>query len=195
MLVAGIVGYRAHDYRQNDPAVSSTDDPWDLDYFTRPESFSEIEATRSDLEGLAVRYRTEARTRFLISPNQARPVLERQTTIIAELERGLEEFKDTPGESYLAQDLLLLLKRTGDYNRWLNVYLDLLYRRPTEEVIGLFAREARELGSATGRAAEVELALKHVLEIPLDFPAKRQLQVPVAHASSFSRRHPLAATL
>lgn len=186
LILAGSVGYRVHDYRTQLNSVSAVGSSWDLDYFTRPGSFSEVEATRADLEGLASRYRAEIRTRFLYTPDAVRPVAQRRTSVIAELEQGAKEFHNAPGESFLVQDLLLLLKQAGSYDRWLDVYLDLLYRRPTEEVIALFVHEAQELGSATGRAAEVESALRHLLEIPIDSPTKRQLQDGALHGTSLS---------
>lgn len=195
MVLAGIVGYRIHDYRRETSSAMAIGGSWDLDYFTRPGSFSEVEATRADLEGLAYRYRSEIRTRFLYTPETVRPVAQRRSSVIAELEQGAKEFRDAPGESFLVQDLLLLLKQSGDYNRWLNVYLDLLYRRPTEEVLGLFAKEAQQLGSATGRTAEVESALRHLLEIPIESPAKRHLQDRSFHVTSLSADPLRAAAL
>lgn len=195
VALAGIAGYRIHEYRGSAQAVSGAGSAWDIDYFTRPDSFSEVEATRAEMEGLAYRYRTEVRTRFLYPTDAVIPATERRSTIIAELERALVEFRDAPGEPFIAQDLLLLLKRSGSYDRWLNVYLDLLYRRPTVDLIALFAPEASELGSATGRAEEVSSALRHVMEIPIDFPAKRQLQNPALHVTSVPHRSGSDATL
>ena len=187
MAIAGFVGYRVHDYRRTAQTVSAVTAAWDLDYFVRPESFSEVEATRAELEGLAFRYRTEVRTRFLSETDSVVPAVERRSIIIRELEAALEEFRNAPGEPYIAQDLLLLLKRAGHYDRWLNVYLDLLYRRPTEEVIALFAPEAQDLGSATGRAAEVNAALRHVMEIPIPFPAKNRLTFRELHVTALKK--------
>lgn len=195
MVLAGIAGYRLHDYQRNSNSVTKIGAPWDLDYFTHPESFSEIEASRTDMEGLAARYRTEIRTRYLYAADSAQPVARRRSSVIAELERGVEEFRNTPGEPLVLQDLLLLLKQAGEYDRWLTVYLDMLYRRPTEEIIGILAREAQELGTAVGRAAEVDAALRHVLEIPREFPSKQHLRGRPFHVTSLPSVSLTQATL
>ncbi len=184
MVLAGIAGYRVHDYQRNSNSVTQVGARWDLDLFTRPESFSEIEASRTDMEGLASRYRAEIRTRYLYAADRTQPAARRRSSVIAELERGVEEFRNTPGESLVLQDLLLLLRQAGEYDRWLNVYLEMLYRRPTEEMIGILAREAQELGTAVGRAAEVDAALRHVLEIPREFPSKQHLRDRPFHVTA-----------
>ncbi|MBL9176279.1 MAG: hypothetical protein JNL10_22240 [Verrucomicrobiales bacterium] len=195
VLLAALAGYRLHDLRLTARAGSATEARWDLDYFVRPSSFSEVEATRAELEGLAYRYRTEVRTRYLATPNPAVPDTGTRAAIIRDLETALSEFRNAPGEAYIAQDLLILLKRSGDYGRWLDLYLDLLYRRPTEDVISLFATEARTLAAATGRQAEVEAALRHVMEIPVEFSAKGHLQTADVHGSALPSHAPGKPTL
>lgn len=184
VLVAALAGYHLHDLRVTARAGSTTDARWDLDYFVRPSSFSEVEATRAELEGLAYRYRTEIRTRYLGAPTTAASDAKTRASLIRDLETALSEFRNAPGEAYIAQDLLILLKRSGDYSRWLDLYLDLLYRRPTEDVISLFASDARTLAAATGRQVEVEAALHHVTEIPIEFSAKGHLQTADVHGSA-----------
>lgn len=191
VLLAALAGYRVHDLRLTAGAGSATEARWDLDYFVRPSSFSEVEATRAELEGLAYRYRTEIRTRYLGTPTVAGSDTKLRDSIIHDLETALSEFRNAPGEAYIAQDLLILLKRSGDYGRWLDLYLDLLYRRPTEDVISLFATEARTLALATGRQEEVETALRHVTEIPVEFSAKGHLQTADVHGSALPS-HPSA---
>jgi hypothetical protein len=195
VLLAALAGYRVHDLRLTASAGSATEARWDLDYFVRPSSFSEVEATRAELEGLAYRYRTEIRTRYLGTPTPAASETRRRDSIIHDLETALSEFRNAPGEAYIAQDLLILLKRSGDYGRWLDLYLDLLYRRPTEDVISLFATEARTLAAATGRQVEVEAALRHVTEIPVEFSAKGHLQTADVHGSALPSHAPAKPTL
>ncbi|MCW5559780.1 MAG: hypothetical protein KIT22_18340, partial [Verrucomicrobiae bacterium] len=83
---------------------------------------------------------------------------------------------------------LLLLKKSGDCRRWLEVYLDVAYRRPTEELVGLCAHDALVMAVAAGRLSEVTAAFRHVLEIPLEFPAKHRLELPVATVSDSTNR-------
>lgn len=190
VLVAALAGYHLHDLRLPTRAGSATDARWDLDYFVRTSSFSEVEATRAELEGLANRYRTEIRTRYLDVPTTSASGAKTRASLIRDLETALSEFRNAPGEATIAQDLLILLKRSGDYGRWLDLYLDLLYRRPTEDVIALFASEARTLASATRRQAEVEAALRHVTEIPVEFSPKGHLQTADVHGSALPAQAP-----
>lgn len=77
------------------------------------------------------------------------------TGLVQEFEERIREFQGTGEEPLLVRGLLLLLASDGAYERWLEVYLDFLYRRPTEELVGRLAREALTAGRATGRLAEV----------------------------------------
>lgn len=180
VIAAGALGLHLRDWSVAQTHAGSSSTLPDLDYFVRPRSFSEIETTRAELEGLALRFRTETRARHLglTGKNPG----ERQT-VIAELERGIAEFKETPEEFYLVQDLLLLLRAEGQNDRWLDVYLEVLYRRPTQDLLATFLDTAQRLAQATGRESEVESGFRHLLQIPLDFPAKRLLQESHAHAA------------
>ncbi|MBN8247644.1 MAG: hypothetical protein J0L84_09395 [Verrucomicrobia bacterium] len=188
LVVGGMAGYWVRDYRTLTAKASGSMTAWGLDDFVRPRSFSPVEASRAELEGLAQLYRAEARTRLLKAEAGVLPAMARRSETIADLERGWEAFRDTSGEAVLVQDLLLLLKKSGDHSRWLGVYLDVAYRRPTEELIGLFADDALEIAGASGRLPEVTAALRHVLEIPIEFPGKRRLEAPVATVSHSDSR-------
>jgi len=183
LILGAMGGYWIHDYRAVTIRSSGSMTVWGLDDFVRPRSFSPVEATRAELEGLAQLYRAETRTRLLNADASPVSAAARRTEAIARLESGLRAFRDTPGEPVVVQDLLLLLKKSGDHGRWLDVYLDFVYRCPTEELIGLFASDALEVAGGAGRTAEVTAALRHVMEIPLEFPGKHRLQAPVATVS------------
>ena len=190
VVAAGTLGLQLRDGSFSQTRAGKTSTLPDLDFFVRPRSFSEIETTRAELEGLALRFRTETRARHL-SLNQKNPA-ERQT-VIAELERGIAEFKETPEELFLVQDLLLLLRAEGQNDRWLDVYLDILYRRPTQDLLATFLDTAQRLAQETGRESEVDSGFRHLLQIPLDFPAKRLLQDLHAHAALQPNRPPATA--
>lgn len=183
LALGGMAGHWLRDFRTLTAQASGSMTAWGLDDFVRPRSFSPVEASRAELEGLAQLYRAEARTRLLHADSGGLPAGVRRSETIEDLERGRQAFRDTPGEAVLVQDLLLLLKKSGNHDRWLGVYLDMAYRRPTEELIGLFADDALEIASAVGRLPEVTAALRHVLEIPIEFPGKRRLEAPVAAVS------------
>lgn len=185
VLAAGALGLHLRDWTLSQTHAGNSSTLPDLDYFVRPRSFSEIETTRAELEGLALRFRTETRARHLGLTGKS--PAERQT-VIAELERGIAEFKETPEEFYLVQDLLLLLRAEGQNDRWLDVYLEVLYRRPTQDLLATFLDTAQRLAQTTGRESEVQSGFQHLLQIPLDFPAKRLLQEIHAHAALQSHR-------
>jgi hypothetical protein len=159
-----------------------------LEYFLTPRSFSEIESARALLDALAARYVTgvdahrvqaaraaRARTRDPISSSPALDAIQL-------LDEGIEQFKDTEQEFLLVQRLLRVLKQEKFHDRWLEVYLDTLYRRPTEELVGLFARDAVVVGNAAGRLEDVRAGFRHVCETPLDFAAKRLVQAAARDA-------------
>jgi hypothetical protein len=185
VIAAGTLGLYLRDWTASPTHSGNPSSLPDLDFFVRPRSFSEIETTRAELEGLALRFRTETRARHLSLTGKS--PAERQT-VIAELERGIAEFKETPEEFYLVQDLLLLLRSQGQNDRWLDVYLDILYRRPTQDLLATFLDTAQRLARETGRESEVDSGFRHLLQIPLDFPAKRLLQETHAHAALNSSR-------
>ncbi len=182
-LLAAGSGFLLRDLPGRLPQAAAHSSLPDLDLYVQPRSFSEIEVTRAELTGLALRFRTEARMKQLERTGQQPPGAAQRQAAIAELERGIAEFKDTPEELYLVSDLLLLLRADGQSDRWLDVYLEVLYRRPTQEVLAALVPAARRMAQQARRDAEVEVAINHVLTIPLDFPAKRLLQEYSAHVA------------
>ncbi|MBN9692033.1 MAG: hypothetical protein J0M24_17460 [Verrucomicrobia bacterium] len=187
VIAAGALGLQLRDWTFSTARAGKATVLPDLDFFVRPRSFSEIETTRAELEGLALRFRTETRARHL-GLDRKNPA--DRHTVIAELERGIAEFKETPEELFLVQDLLLLLRAEGQNDRWLDVYLDILYRRPTQDLLATFLDTAQRLAQATSRESEVESGFRHLLQIPFDFPAKRLLQDLHAHAALQPNRTP-----
>lgn len=83
----------------------------------------------------------------------------------------------------LTEDLLRMLRGSGAYDRWLNVYLSIVYAHPTNDLVAAYSRTAVEFAAHVGRQAEVFHALSHVKDIPLDFNGKSQLQgIAVEHS-------------
>jgi len=95
---------------------------------------------------------------------------------IEELERGMQDFQGTGQEFIVAKDLFLALRKSGRYHRWLEGYLEVLYKHPTQPLIGLLASDAILAAKATGREQTLFEGFRHLLDIPLDFDAKRQVQ-------------------
>ena len=150
-----------HDLRLTAGAGSATEARWDLDYFVRPSSFSEVEATRAELEGLAYRYRTEIRTRYLGTPTVAAPTKASRLHHPRPEKTALSEFRNAPGEAYIAQDLPILLKRSGTTAAGsTSIWICCTGGRPRTSFPSSPPR-ARTLALATGRQEEVETALRH----------------------------------
>lgn len=179
LLAAAGTGYVTRGVQQQAITRLGIEDLPAAEFFSESRSFSEVENVRARLEGLAGRALAEARLRRSLG---LRPVklasrsTEAGATAITELERGLLEFRGTGHELLFVHELLLLLRIEGRHDRWLELYLDTLYRNPTHELIGVFAHDAVELSRKTGREPEVREAFRHVLDIPLEFTARSRVQ-------------------
>ncbi len=159
-----------------------------LEYFASAKSFSEVEQARAQLQALSSRYLFAVQVRQAVASRgsdaskvggvSAGAVGVSQT--VQELEEAIREFRGTGEEPGLTDGLLICLASERSYERWIDVYLDLLYRRPTEEVVGVLANAAVTAGQATGRLEEVLDGFRHVSSIPFDFEAKRRVQSALA---------------
>lgn len=159
-----------------------------LEYFASAKSFSEVEQARTQLQALSRRYlfAVQVRQGELLRASRASggsgmsaaAARDRQT--VQELEAAIQEFRGTGEEPGLTHGLLICLAGERDYERWIDLYLDLLYRCPTEEVVGVLANAAVTAGQATGRLDEVLDGFRHVSSIPFDFEAKRRVQTALA---------------
>lgn len=92
------------------------------------------------------------------------------------LDEVIPEFRGTGAELQLLQPLLYALKQESLYDRWLDVYLDALYRHPTHEMVGDLAEEAAAISRAVSRENEVATGFRYVSGVPLNFLAKSQLE-------------------
>jgi len=157
-----------------------------LEYFITEDSFSEIENTRAKLSALGCQYLTEVRMRHHASALQggglartANPAYVSDVGhALVELEQGIEQFKGTEPELSLVQELLYLLKREQQQERWLDVYRRVLYEHPTAPVVRANLRFAQEMSARAGRQAEIAAACDFLGRIPIDFPAKHQIPAP-----------------
>jgi hypothetical protein len=152
-------------------------------YVAKP-SFSEVRNARAALEELGARYLMAVRicrhmdTRGstagdTVSDARLEPHL---AGAIEELEQGMQDFRGTGEEFIVARELLQTLKKSKRYGRWLEVYLDMLYRYPTQPLIGDLAGDGIVVAKAAGREEVLAAAFKHLTAIPLAFNAKEQVQ-------------------
>lgn len=140
------------------------------EYFSHPRSFSELENAKADLDATALRVLFELRMRR-VATQRSMPVegsapdaeLER---IVELLEQSAADLRGTEWELFVIRDLLVALKQAGHRQRWLDLYLDTLYRLPTSEVPSVFAAEALAMARALGRDEEVIRALHFILANP-----------------------------
>ena len=181
-LMAGCGGYYVRMLCAEPTRYVSTKDWASLDYFFSAQSFSEIETARALLDALAARYLVGVDTQRALGIQAVRtgtggpPQQLNLAETIRLLEEGIESFKGTEQEFHLTERLLLALEKEGSSNRWLDVYLDALYRHPTAGLVGEYARAAVSTGQATGRLEQVRKAFRHVCETPFDFAGKRDVQ-------------------
>jgi hypothetical protein len=155
-----------------------------LEYFFGTQSFSEVANAKAAFEALAKRWLTELRERRYAarlltwsdkSPKR-HPSDECQVACaIHDLGRGIDEFQGTDHELAFVQDLLILLKSQGLYDRWLDLYFRLLYQHPTEDLVSVLAPDALAIACTADREQEMLNAFKHVTENPLVFGAKGQI--------------------
>jgi len=179
LLAAAGTGYVTRGVQQQAITRLGIEELPAAEFFSDPRSFSEVENIRSRLEGLAGRALAEARLRRsgTVRPvNLAARNAGQDSPALAELGRNLAEFRGTGQEFLFIHELLLLLRIEGLHDRWLELYLDTLYRNPTHELIGVFAHDAVELSRKAGREPEVREAFRHLLDIPLEFTARSRVQ-------------------
>lgn len=148
-------------------------------------SFSEVENVRVTLASLADQYMADAYLEPRIRLQRSRSTdgacqAERATRVlpgyIERLESGLVEFQGTDQELRMTEKLLAVLKEAKIYDRWLDIYLDALYRHPTEPVIGRRAGDAVRIGNSLGQQMAVRRAFSLVRSIPLEFEARTQVE-------------------
>ncbi len=191
LILTATAGAAAFGLRGLAPArtlTSPLDEVPPLEYFASAKSFSEVEPARARLQALSRRYLYAVQVRQAVALRghrasevggvSAGAACVSQT--VQELEEATRGFRGTGEEPVLTHGLLICLASEHRYERWIDVYLDLLYRHPTEEVVGVLANAAVTAGRATGRLEEVLDGFRHVSSIPFDFEAKHRVQAALA---------------
>ena len=182
-MTAGAIGYCIRG-QPRDPAMLLPSEVPFLHAYVAKRSFSEIRNAKADLEELGARYvmavaiRRQIDTRWsaaggTVPDSHVEPHL---AGAIEELEQGMQEFRGTGQEFILARELLKALKKSRKYDRWLEVYLDILYEHPTQPLIGCLASDAIVAAKATGSEDVLVAGFEHLTAIPLEFEAKEQVQ-------------------
>lgn len=180
----GSVGFALRGLAPLSTMVSLQRDVPRLEYFASAQSFSEVEQVRAQLEALSRRHLYMLQVRQVEALQGARAggtggkATGRDAVgqVVQELGQAIQEFQGTGEEAKLTNGLLILLASEGSYGRWLDVYLDLLYRRPTEDVVGRLTETAVVAGRETDRLDEVLRGFRHLAQIPMDFEGRRRAE-------------------
>lgn len=193
--VSGWVGYYLGAMRNPGAMRLAGDSGVALDYLVSTKSFSEVEQARAVLDALAGQYAQSAE-RLIVQEhlsqqfdyrvrmsNPERPTV----AAIHLLDEALPEFRGTEAELRLLKPLLIALKREKLYDRWLDAYLDALYRHPTHEMMSTLAAEALGIGQTVGREQELTAGLRYVSDFPFHFPAKSKIEHTLMSALARTR--------
>jgi len=193
--LTGWTGYYVGVMRESGATYMSRDAMAGLEYHGSAKSFSEVEHARAALDALAARYVEQAQgliTGQIMSRNPSfgirqssseRPMI----AAIQMLDEVMPEFQGTGAELQLLQPLLFALKQERFYDRWLDVYLDALYRHPKDEMLSSLAEEAVIISEAVGRERELTTGLRYVSGIPLNFLAKSRIENSLVRATTRSK--------
>jgi hypothetical protein len=189
--VTGWIGYYVGVMRESSDTPMPKATTVALDYLVSAKSFSEVEHARAVLDALAMRYAQNAE-RLIVQeymsrhPNYGVRLSNSERPTVAAinlLEEALPEFRGTRAELQLLQPLLYALKHEKSYDRWLDVYLDALYRHPTQEMVSSLADEAVVISQAVGRERELTAGFKYVSGSPLNLPTRSRIAYSLVHAS------------
>jgi hypothetical protein len=183
--VTGLAGFYAGAMRETGTTRLPRGAMLALDYLASAESFSEVEAARATLEGLAARYAENAQSLIAeeIMSRSASSEIRRSTAerpmvaAINLLDEVMPEFQGTGVELQLLPPLLYALKQERRYDRWLDVYLDALYRHPTASLVSDLTEEAVVISQTVSREDELSTALRHLSDIPLNSLDKSRIEL------------------
>jgi len=167
------------------------------DYLASARSFSEVEQARAVVAGLGARYVENAQALIAQEFMSRNPNFDRKApssgqsmlAAIKLLDEAIPQFKGTEVEMQLRQTLLFALRHQEQYDRWLDVYLDALYRHPTHELVSAHAVEAARISERMGRDREFAAALRYLDGLPPDFPAASRIEQSLICARAGNHAH------
>ena len=188
--LAAIAGYYTGALRPATASYSSADTRLSVDDLYAPQSFSEIENAKALLTALSHQVvtgiqaeRVANHAQAALSSRTGNPVVEPYTlAVIKKFEQSVIEFEGTEQKLYLVQPFLAVLKTAKLYDRWIEVYLNALYRHPTHAMVGRLAAEALVVSKEVGRQGEVLNAFEHVSRIPMKFGMQAQIRTELVRA-------------
>ncbi|MCP5520934.1 MAG: hypothetical protein H7A46_05245 [Verrucomicrobiales bacterium] len=186
LALAGIAGLAFTKQARDRELKSALDEVPPLESFAATRSFSEIDQIKTRLRAVALQRAYLLRLRQLEAQSQragaglAGSLVACQAgspvAVLEEIDEAIAEFRGTSEEPLIVAQRLVVLAASQSHNLWLDTYLDLLYRHPTDELVASFSNDAVKAGEATGRGPEVLQAMQHLYEIPLDLPGKTGIE-------------------
>lgn len=148
-----------------------------LEYFSDTVTFSEVENARSTIEAEGRRFLMDIRSQY--SGAIATGAVARQPALvnwIGTIEERLGEFGGTPQGDLIEEELLLVLGLAGDFDRWVDRYLRILYETPSKPAVVRRIPEAVRFAKLAGRESELAGAWGHLLASPGAFTGKEELR-------------------
>ncbi len=145
-----------------------------VEEFLSWDSFSEVDQTRALLRALCLRSIAEIRVRYLdrrgTTPMETaehqRRVQEGLTAAIRETRDQIAVFEGSAEEWVLHGELLRLLQRGERHAEWLDAFIDLVLRNPTDSQIESMEPRAWELARRLGRTEELQPVLAYWNHMP-----------------------------
>ena len=197
-FMAGGFGYYLRAFAERTVSTLATQEIPAVGYFVSTQSFSEIAEAKALLEASAQQIIQELRERpgagvlrVNTRANSRSDGIDLPfTRAVRDLESRIEEFKGTAQELDLSQEMLWLLWRESQYDRFVEVYLNALYQHPTAGLVGRFAGKALHSSQLVGREKDMMKAFQQVTSIPLDFEPKRQVMAAVEATSLVAQSSP-----
>ncbi|MCC6233086.1 MAG: hypothetical protein IT580_10615 [Verrucomicrobiales bacterium] len=174
VLAAFGAGMVVQDLRDLNPKDNLDRSVPPVEEFLSWDSFSEVEQTRALLRALCLRSIAEIRVGYLERRGNSAPeavdhaqrVEQGLAAAIRETRDQIAEFEGTAEEWLLHGEMLRLLQRAERSEEWLDAYLDLVQRNPTDSLIENLELRAREVACRLGREAELEPVLAHWSQLP-----------------------------
>jgi len=185
----GACGYLLRAQKTDGSLVVSAKDIVTEEYLAAPETFSRTKNTKNTLDSLSIRVGIGITDSLSIydqlpktSESENRKAGEILDRAINAGEVAMREFEGTQQQLVIATAFLGALRKAGRFDRWIEVYVETLYRCPTHPVVSELANDAVKIGKLAGQEQRVLEALKYVSASPAEFTGKAEIQAALDSA-------------
>jgi hypothetical protein len=185
----GAVGYLLRAQKTDGSLVVSAKDFITEEYLAAPDTFSRIKNTRNSLDSLSIRLGigiTDALAAYdrLPKTNEAerRKADEVLDRALHTAEAAMREFEGTQQQWVVATVFLEALRKAGRLDRWIEVYIETLYRCPTHPAVSNLANDAVKIGRLAGQELRVLEALRYVSASPAEFSGRAEVEAALDSA-------------